>query len=415
MAFIGGCKKDRVPFFTYLATNVPHWDWNVPSEWLKPYAGKCDRKTAAFYASIGRVDWNLGRLIRFLEEEDLLNNTLLVFLTDNGSDVPAKDRAFTAGMRGFKGSLYEGGHRVPCFLHAPESLVGEPRVIDQLTAHVDLLPTFIDLCGLKQPARKQLPMDGRSLRPLLTGNGKWADRMLVMHHQNGWQPQKHANSVVLTSDWRLVRRWNRKTRGTHPAELYRIREDRAQTNDVAADHPEVVKELESAYSDHWDSLRLDRPLERPILSRNATLRLSTDITRDGCSITQQSIRKGQRLQPLWALEVLAPGRFRFEARRWPREVTVPMTAGLPPAHDPDIEYIGHDSWKLSVPGVALDIAEVQLELSNRPALTKKVPAGAQGVTFDVDLEAGPLNLQAWLIESNGERMGAYYVYAEQLP
>ena len=91
-----------------------------------------------------------------------------------------------------------------------------------------------------------------------------------------------------------------------------------------------------------------------------------------------------------------------------------MTAGLPPAHDPDIEYIGHDSWRIDVPGAALDIAEVQLELSNRPPITEKVPAGARGVSFDVDVEGGAVDLQAWFIDSNGRRMGAYYVYAEQL-
>ena len=275
MAFIGKCKAERVPFFTYLATNVPHWDWNVPSEWLKPYEGKCSRKTAAFFASIGRVDWNLGRLMRFLDEEDLADSTILVFLTDNGSDVPEKQKAFTAGMRGFKVSLYEGGHRVPCFIRAPESLVGKPRTIDGLTAHVDLLPTFIDLCGLKQPDRTQLPFDGRSLRPLLTGGGEWADRMLVLHSQNGWVPRKHANSVVLTSEWRMVRQGKRKDRKIGDAQLYRIQEDRGQTRDVAADYPKVVKQLESAYSAHWDSLRLDRPLERPILCDRATLRLRT--------------------------------------------------------------------------------------------------------------------------------------------
>ena len=71
-----------------------------------------------------------------------MKDTILIFLTDNGSDVPEKKSAFTAGMRGFKGSLYEGGHRVPCFIHAPESLVGKPRVIDALTAHIDLGAVF---------------------------------------------------------------------------------------------------------------------------------------------------------------------------------------------------------------------------------------------------------------------------------
>ncbi|MFC1596849.1 arylsulfatase [Planctomycetota bacterium] len=414
MNFIGQCRKDQVPFFTYLATNVPHWDWNVQAEWMKPYEESCGRLKAAYFASISRVDWNLGRLLAFLEEEELLDNTILVFLTDNGSDVPEKNNAFTAGMRGFKGSLYEGGHRVPCFLYAPEALIGKPRVIDALTAHVDLLPTFIDLCDLKRPNRRQLPMDGRSLHPLLTGNCEWPDRMLVMHHQNGWEPEKHANSVVLTSDWRLVRRWNAKTRQTHPAELYRIQEDRGQATDVAAAHPDVVAKLESAYSDYWDAIRLDQHLERPILSAVSTLRLSSDIARDSCPITQQAVRKGQPMEPLWEIQVGQPGTYRFEVRRWPREVSAAMTAGLPPARDPDIEYVGHGHWRLDVPGVALDIAKVQLVLSDRTPLTKGVSPDAQGVVFDAELETGPLDIKAWLIDPDGQRQGAYYVYAEPL-
>jgi len=413
--FIKKCKEDDVPSFTYLATNVPHWDWNVRAEWMKPYEETCQILRAAFFASISRVDWNLGRLIDFLEEEGLMENTILVFLTDNGSDVPYKQNAYTAGMRGFKGSLFEGGHRTACFIHAPESLVGKPRLVDGLTAHVDLMPTFIDLCELKQPDREQLPFDGRSLRPLLTGNGEWSDRMLVLHHQNSWQPRKGANSVVITSEWRMIRQWNNKLGKTGEPQLYRIQEDRAQTKDVAAENPEVVARLKAAYSDHWDNLGLDRPLERPVLCDKATLRFSTDISRDPCSITQQSVRKGASLKTLWILDVETAGRYRFEVRRWPREVTVPMNAGLPPASDPDIEYVGHASWRIDVPGVALDIAEVELDLMGKQKLTKKVAADAESVVFDVELEAGPLDIKASLIDSKGERRGAYFVYAEKLP
>ena len=105
--------------------------------------------------------------------------------------MPDKGNAYTAGMRGFKGSRYEGGHRVPCFIRGPEELLGKPREIDAFTLHVDLMPTFIDLCGLVRPDRKQLPMDGRSLRPLLTGDGAWAERLYVVHHHNDRQIEKY--------------------------------------------------------------------------------------------------------------------------------------------------------------------------------------------------------------------------------
>lgn len=408
MAFIKNCKKADKPFFTYVATNVPHWDWNVPADWLEPYLDTCSRSRAAYFASIARVDWNLGRLVDFLAKENLTENTILVFLTDNGSDVPDKKTAYTAGMRGFKGSRYEGGHRVPCFIRAPESMMGKPRSIDAFTAHVDLLPTLIDLCQLKKTGRKQLPMDGRTLRPLLQGEQQWSDRMITLHHHNGRKLQKFDKGVVMTQDWRLII----PKPGKH--ELYKITEDRAQKNDVATDNPDVVKKLLADYDSHWTSLDPERPLQRVIISKNATIRLSSDITAGGNPITQQAVRKAKPIKPLWLLEAKAPGRYRIEVRRWPREANAAMTAAIPASSDPDIEYVGEDSYRIDVPGVALDIAQVELKLSGMKPLTQKVAPAAMSVQFDIDLPAGPLDIEAWFIKTDGKRMGAYFVYIEQL-
>ncbi len=406
MAFMQTCKHDKQPFFTYLATNVPHWAWNVPAAWPTPYLDTCSRERAAFYASINRVDWNLGRLMAFLEKEQLTENTILVFLTDNGSDVPNKQTAYTAGMRGFKGARYEGGHRVPCFIRAPEALIGKPRKIDALCAHLDLLPTFIDLCALQAPQRKLLPLDGRSLKPLLTGNAKWPDRMIVMHHHNSKKPEKDLRAVLMTPEWRLIIEKPGKT------ELYSIQEDRGQQHNVAKTYPDVVKRLKADYATHWETLHLDRPLQRPVLSANATLRLSPDITNSNNPITQQAMRQARPVKPIWLLQVERPGRFRFEVRRWPREVAVGLCEGLPATTDPEIEYIGHKAYRIDVQGVALDIAQVELTL-NQKKLTRKVMRGAQGVSFNVDLPAGPVDIEAWFIGTDGKRMGAYFVYAKQ--
>lgn len=407
MDFMGDCKKEAQPFFTYLATNVPHWDWNVPAKWLTPYLDSCSRERAAFYASISRVDWNLGRLMAFLEKEELVENTILVFLTDNGSDVPNKQTAFTAGMRGFKGARYDGGHRVPCFMRAPETLVGKPRAINAFCAHIDLLPTFVDLCNLKKPQRKLLPMDGRSLRPLLTGNGEWPERMIVMHHHNGRVPQRDLRALIMAAQWRLI------IEKPGQRELYSIQKDHAQKHNVAQDFPEVVKRLDADYHRHWETLHLDRPLPRPVLSARATIRLSPDITHGNNPITQQAVRQARPVKPCWLLQVEKPGRFRFEVRRWPREVTAGLCEGLPPTTDPDIEYIGHQSYRIDVPGVAVDVAQVELRL-NQTALTLELTPGARGVCFDVDLPIGPVDVEAWLIGPDNKRMGAYFVYVDQL-
>jgi hypothetical protein len=238
--------------------------------------------------------------------------------------------------------------------------------------------------------------------------------MLVYHVQNSWEPpKKGAKSVVLTSEWRMIR--DQKSNKVSP-ELYKITEDRGQKKNVATKYPGKVKELEKAYSDFWDEIGLNaKPLERPDLCKHAIVKLSSDITRNSRGIiTQLGVRNGQRVKPLWIVNVTEAGRYRFEIRRWPREVTVPMTAGLAPASSPDIEYIGHKWWRIDVPGKALDIAKVTLELSNGVNLTENVAKDAEGVMFDVDLKPGPLDIQAWMIGSSGKRMGAYYVYAEKV-
>lgn len=408
MHFMEDARKKGKPFFAYLATNVPHWDWNVRREWLEPYKGLGHPKRACFYASIERVDWNLGRLMAYLRETGLENNTLLVFLTDNGSDVPGSETAYSAGMRGWKGSLYEGGHRVPCFVRAPHGVVGEPREVNAFTAHVDLLPTFVDLCGLESPPRAHLPWDGRSLRPLLQGDVDWPDRMLVMHCQNGWStPQKGANAVVMTARWRFI----------DGKELYDIHEDPGQQRDVADTHRDVVDRLRRAYDEHWRSLELEtRPLERPVLGGpgSPTLRLSSDLTRDSNFIFQQDVRNGTFLrQPTWLIDVERAGRFRFEVRRWPREADHPMTAGLPPAGDPGLVYCGQTFSAINVPGKAIPVAEVELRFSTGLTLHEPVKGDARCASFSVDLPAGPIDVEAWFLAADGRRLtGAYYVYAE---
>ena len=228
MSFARKAKAENNPFFIYLPTNVPHRDNNVPSAWLTPYLDSgYNLDQAAFYAGIERVDWNMGRLMKFLDQENLTDSTLLLFLTDNGSILPQRkpgtDADRISGMRGMKGKLYEGGHRVPCFIRGREEVLGKPRDIDAFTAHLDLLPTFIELCGLAKPAQTIHSLDGRSLLPLFQGKENRQDRTLFLHHQNGVKgPQKYEEAAVLTCDRRLIYHSRRnmsfiKFKMTHPS------------------------------------------------------------------------------------------------------------------------------------------------------------------------------------------------------
>lgn len=149
-----------------------------------------------------------------------------------------------------------------------------------------------------------------------------------------------------------------------------------------------------------------------MLGANATIRLSPDITNGNNPITQQAVRQARPVKAQWLLQVEQAGRFRFEVRRWPREVTAGLCEGLPPTTDPDIEYIGHQTYRIDVPGVAVDVTRVELKL-NQTTLSKNVAPGVQGVFFNVDLPTGPVDVEAWFIGPEGKRMGAYFVYVDQ--
>jgi arylsulfatase B len=148
---------------------------------------------------VTNIDDNMLRLMHRLGELGLTENTILIFMTDNGTS----GGGYSAGMRGKKGSEYDGGHRVPCFIRWPGGGLTGPGDIDRLTAHVDLLPTLIELCGLKSP--RGVRFDGDSLVPLLTGGDEsWPDRTLITDSQRIEHPEKWRKSAVMTDRWRLV-------------------------------------------------------------------------------------------------------------------------------------------------------------------------------------------------------------------
>ena len=222
------------PFFVYLATNVPHAPWNVLKgsrdkyeEKLKQFENETGRSVVDFYATITRFDENLGPLRKFLSDNDLSENTILIFLTDNGTS--GGKAVYNAGMRGAKGSVYEGGHRVPCFVHWEAGNLNSAADIDRLTSHIDILPTLVDLCDLKTPEKAKYKLSGESWGNILSGdNAGWPDRTLFLHSQNiTQQHEKWKNSLVATEEWRLVNR----------DELYNIKSDPGQKNNVAGEHP----------------------------------------------------------------------------------------------------------------------------------------------------------------------------------
>ena len=164
------------PFFTYLPLNAPHGPLYVPPEFREAYK-HLPENVQRLYAMISNIDQNMGRLDAMLKETGLRDNTILIYLTDNGST--ATTNRFNARMRGHKTMLYEGGHRVPIFMRWPAAKIGGGREVDELTQVQDLFPTLMDLCELK--LAKRPTFDGHSLAGLLKDQSKaLPDRTLII-------------------------------------------------------------------------------------------------------------------------------------------------------------------------------------------------------------------------------------------
>ncbi|MDB4345922.1 arylsulfatase, partial [bacterium] len=170
------------PFFAYITTNAPHSPYYSPLEYSDPYENNPDVSIPEFYGMVTNIDDNMAKLMAMLEEEGLADNTILVYMTDNGTAGGLKNgRGYDGGMRGSKNSEYDGGHRVPFILRWPAGKIEAGKSVERLTAHLDILPTFIDLIGLEAP---EIDFDGTSLRDLLYSDGKdWPERALVVESQ----------------------------------------------------------------------------------------------------------------------------------------------------------------------------------------------------------------------------------------
>jgi len=273
MEFVGAHREE--PFFVYLSFNAPHTPLQVPEEFLEGYADK-DPAAASYpklghplpemsnrekdmarrvYAMVSNIDRNLGRLFEHLRSLKLDSKTAVIFLTDNGPG----HRRYTAGLRARKGSVYEGGVRVPCFMHIPWLAPG-PAGIDVPAAHIDILPTILNLCGVPLPPR--LALDGHSLVPLIRGRSvSWAERPLFFYWQRGF-PEPYRNVAVRKGHYKLVGHAPH-TAGASDLELFDLQMDPYEMEDLSARLPEKALELkqefDSWYSDIMESPHLKEP------------------------------------------------------------------------------------------------------------------------------------------------------------
>lgn len=402
-------RNKDVPFFCYIATNAPHTPYNVEQRYYEMYRGKVPDARARFYGMITCIDDNFGVLRRGLMELGLEDNTILVFMTDNGTSGGAtRDKAgfivdgYNAGLRGIKGSPYDGGHRVPFFLRWPAGGFDTAADIDRITAHVDFMPTILDLCGVEVGAEHSF--HGQSLKPLMCGQEQgWPDRIIVTDSQRVARPIKWRRSAVMTDRWRLI----------NGKELYDMTVDRGQHNDVSSDHQDVVQELRKAYEEWWGlvSTQFDEEIPISIARDRETILTCHDWRNEDCQCpwNQGHIRSGMLANGYWEVEIEDDGQYVIELRRWPREFDLPMTADT---QGNDIEWrmecIAESDWAMYTGGTALPLSRARLRIGEVEVETE-VGDGDRCVRFELDLSKGPAHLQTWMIGPECE-LGAYYVY-----
>jgi len=256
-------KNGSQPFFVYLAFNCPHAPHQVPEEYRghyparvfdptnypakgHPMSAKRDAQDLArVYGMVENIDDNVGRLLAKLEDLKLADNTIVVLFSDNGCQ---QHHGYNGGFQGWKGTPLEGGIHQFCFIRWPAQLKAG-RQVDRIAAAIDLAPTLLDLCGVPKPER--VKFDGGSLAPLLRGEAvAWPDRMLFFQWHRGDAPERYRNFAARSQDWKLVQplggmteRWDGKT----DFQLYDMAHDPLEMRNVAADNPERVAALKTAY------------------------------------------------------------------------------------------------------------------------------------------------------------------------
>ena len=360
------------PFFVYLPTNAPHSPLQIGDEWVEPYRQMGLNDTfARVYGMIENIDHNVGKLLDKLDELGIAENTIFIFMGDNGpcgSQAHQGETRFNAGLRDIKGSPYEGGIRVPCTIRWPGRFPSELR-IDRIAHLIDIVPTIAAACGATLP--EGLTIDGVDLLPLLEGEvptDDWPDRTLYTQWHRGDTPERYRGSAAFAQQYKLV----------NGEELYDITADNGEQHDLAAERSDTVEKMRKQYDEWFDDvsstrpdnyapprIHLGTPHENPVILTRQDWRVHGE---DGW---------GDNDYGHWEVLVTEAGAYSVRAR-------------FP---EPDEPAIAH--FKLD--GVAIQ---------------QRVEPGASWCMFEpVELPEGPGQLETWL-ETGGTRKPARYIHLE---
>ncbi|WP_417443135.1 arylsulfatase [Joostella sp.] len=402
MSFIENNKEK--PFFCYLALNAPHSPFNVPQEYYDLYKeAPIPESMKRFYGMITNVDDNLKRLEDQLERLNIEDNTIIVFMTDNGTSAGytvknGKVYGYNANMRGTKASEYEGGHRVPFFIKYPNGNIKGGKDVNELTAHIDVLPTIASLCNVDISKRD---LDGTNITGLLNGNEKSLSRdYLITDTQRIQTPEKWKNSSVMSGSWRLVNR----------EELYNIAEDAGQEHDISDKYPEKVAKFQEYYEEWWSNISSSFD-DVPVIKVGTENQNPVEFTCHDSHVhdshiawNQNFIRKGERnaYEGYFELDVADEGTYEIEISRWPLDIKKPINAGLQDGIEATQirdEIFNGKAFNFKSGGISLG------DYSER----KPIADNSISIKFERSLNKGRIRFNTWFTNLEGKNVGAYYI------
>ena len=404
-------SKDT-PFFCYIAPNAPHGPYNVPQSYYNIYKEVPESiltdTQKRFYGMITNIDDNIGVLRETLEELKIADNTILIFMTDNGTAAgykksKGKPLGYNANMRGTKGSQYEGGHRVPFFVYWKNGALSEPKDITTLAAHIDILPTLADLCGIDLP-NNHLKIDGESLVPFLNGDRK-SDRILITDSQRAQVPKKWKQTAVMLHDWRLI----------DGKELYNLENDPSQKENIANKYPDKIAQMTSFYDAWWEriSVNFDKEIHIKLGHPKANpVHLNAhDIHGDGpFAWNQIYIRNGVYSNGYWSIDVVSPGTYEIALRRYPIEANLGINSSTAGVTTQALIGLEKDIPK----GKSMHYTQASITVDGQINIQKEVQKNDKEVLFSVNLKKGKTKLFATFLNDKGEANTAYYVYINKL-
>lgn len=282
------------PFFLHLAYNAPHFPFEAPEEYIKPFreTGKFNERLSTLYGMIACMDEGIGQILEALKKYDLEEDTLLIFTSDNGPQLNDGVERYNCDLNGQKGLTYEGGIRVPAIVRWPGRVVDD-LIIEDFFHGCDWFPTLLSACNLELP--EDIRLDGKDMLPSLLGDSS-PYGLQRCWQWNRYEPVVHSNSAIRDGKWKLLRRpiaeamemteadiigdtafkknmdkdkkitpyvmHDRKLSEPHEPELYNIEEDPLELKDLSGDYPDIVSRLNRDFESWFEEVEAEREINK---------------------------------------------------------------------------------------------------------------------------------------------------------